>query len=380
MKQSLRVGVDGILIRKQGKGVSRFLVSFLHTFAANPPSDIELTVFITKGVELPPLPSHPKIQYVPIQVFKQITWDLWGFERCLKAIGADLAFTLSDRVRVSRKYLVYFFEIPDYRIADNEAKAGVYQQLSDWMTKNFLASSLQGASHIAASSLFTRNDLITKYQVPEPKVSVIYAAPDPVFVPCSNPEKNQLVREKYQANEGYLLHFSSNNDPRDNTGTLLKAFSLSLKTINHRYKLVIGGVNQLQSFGWDRLLEQLGLQEQVVFAGFVTGNDLVEIFQSADAYVDASLYEGFGFQVAEAITCGIPVICSNVTSLPEVAGDAGILVNPTDEKAIADAIVSVIANPSQRNEMTGKGLQQAKKFSWELTTKELTALMREVAS
>ncbi|MBI4531146.1 MAG: glycosyltransferase family 4 protein [Candidatus Latescibacteria bacterium] len=361
----LRIGVDGVLIRKQGKGVSRFLVSFLQAFAAYEQSTVELVVFVNRDAELPTLPHHYRIHYVPVRVTKQLIWDLWGFDRWLKKTQVDVVFTLADRVRVSRTYVVYLFEIPDYRIALNCRTAGVYQRVSDRITRWCFPRSLRNAAHVATSSVATKNDVIRQYGVPEQKLSVVYSAPDPLFCPCSDVKKIEAIRVRYNAREGYLLHFSSNNDPRDNTGTVLQAFAVSLERLKHSKKLLIGGVRHLESFGWGKLLHDLGLEELVVFTGFTTGTDLVELYQAADVYVDPSLYEGFGFQVVEAMACGTPVITSNVTSLSEVVGDAGILLPPTDTEAFANNLVRVLSDEDLWQSMRHKGLAQVKRFSWQ---------------
>lgn len=375
MRRDLRVGVDGTLIRKYGKGISRFLISFLEAFALKPRSGIELVVFVAKGATLPQLPEHSQIQYVPIRVVKQIVWDLSGFERSLKDASANIAFTLSDRVNISHKYLLYYFEVPDYRFCANLVNAGWYQKISDRITRCFLERTLAKSYRIAASSSFTRNDLLNKYKVPENKVSTIHAAPVDMFKPCDDPDKQQMIRQKHGLENGYLLHFSSNNDPRDNTGTLLKAFSLSLNRLAHNHKLVICSVDKLGSFGWGETLHELGLEDQVVFTGFLSDEDLLGVYQCADVYVDTSLYEGFGFQVAEAMACGVPVICSGTSSLPEVAGDAAVYVDQNNEQEIADAIVYVLGDKQKMREMAEKSLKQAKKFSTERTTKEIVELL-----
>jgi len=321
------------------------------------------------------MPKHSQIRYITVNVIKQIAWDLWGFKQQLKAIGADFVFTLNDCVNINHKYLLYYFEIPDYRFASNRINAGWYQKISDQITKCFLKRTLMRASHIAASSFFTRDDLLEKYTVPEEKISVIYPAPDILFIPCNSPKYKQQIRKKYRSEDGYLLHFSSNNDPRDNTGTLMKAFSLSLSLMPHNCKLVVCGVDRLRSFGWGETLHKLGLADKIIFTGFISNKDLCEVYQGADAYIDTSLYEGFGFQVVEAMACGLPIICSCTSSLPEVAKDAAIFVDQNNKQSIADAIVSVIGDRDKRRELSEKSLQQVKKFSWERTTREIVALL-----
>jgi len=380
MTRSLIVGIDGTLIQKEGKGVSVFLLSFLKEFASKPELDVELVVFITKGAKLPLMPQHSQIRYVPVKVIKHIIWDLWGFDKSLKRIKADIALTLNDRVNIGCKYLLYYFEVPDHRIATNCENAGWYQRISDQLTRCFLKRTFTKAHHIAVSSAFTKGDLLNLYNVPEDKVSVVYAAPLAIFKPSNSYDEKQRIKQKYKAKDGYILHFSSNNDPRDNTGTLLKAFKLSLARIPSGYKLAICGVNKLHSFGWGETLRALGLENKVFFPGFLLDKELLEIYQGADLYVDTSLYEGFGYQVAEAMACGVPVVCSDVSSLPEVGGDAAVYVDQNNEQEISDVIVSIAGNGQKMKEMAKKGLEEVKRFSVERTARELVGLLRSIST
>jgi len=378
MAKNLIVGIDGTLIRKNGKGISRFLISFLEAFVLNPHKDIELAIFVDKRSDLPPMPKHSQIRYIPVKVIKQIIWDLWGFERSLKTTRCDIAFTLSDRVNISYKYLLYYFEVPDHRMASNRLNAGWYQRISDQMTRCFLKKTFAKADHIAVSSEFTKDDLLNLYNIPIDKISVIYPLAVDVFKASNGADKKQGIKEKYGAKDGYVLHFSSNNDLRDNTGTLLKAFALSLSRIPSGYKLVICGVDKLRSFGWGETLNKLGLETKVICTGFLSDDELLEVYQGADVYVDTSLYEGFGFQVAEAMACGVPVICPDGSSLPEVAGDAAVYIDQKNEKNIADVIVSALNDKNKMQVMSEKGIKQARKFTVGDTTKKIIKLIESI--
>jgi len=120
------------------------------------------------------------------------------------------------------------------------------------------------------------------------------------------------------------------------------------------------------------------LEQNVIFTGFVPDGELPYIYNGADLFVYLSLFEGFGIPPLEAMVCGVPVICSDATSLPEVVGDAGILVNPMDQEGVEKAILNVLGSPSLRREMQEKGFLQAKKFSWERTARETLEVYRKI--
>lgn len=375
MVHRLRVGVDATLLRARGKGVSRFLFQFLAAAAATPGLPIDFVVFVDAAADLPSLPQHDRITYMPVHITKGLAWDLWGFRRALRRTRADMAFTLADRVCVDVPYVLYVFEVPDYRAAVSDKNARIYQRLADLATRWMFPRSARRAAQIAVSSAFTGEDLRCRYHVRPEKITLIYPAPAPEFQPARNQCARERVRAKYEAPDGYLLHFSSRNDPRDNTGRVLSAFAKTVQETGHRKRLVIAGVDRLTAFGWNALQCQPGLEGRITFAGFQIGEELVELYQAADAYVDPSLYEGFGFQVAEAMACGIPVICSNTTSLPELVGDAALLVDPLDVAQLADAIRTVVSDPDAAAVMKQRGQLRIERFTWRRTVEALLDLI-----
>ena len=135
------------------------------------------------------------------------------------------------------------------------------------------------------------------------------------------------TRKKYNSNEGYIFHISS-SDPRDNTPVVLRAYKNALAELKIPVKLIIFG--DIRGTGLEALAKGLQLEGRVVFTGRLNQKELLELYQAASVYIDPSLYEGFGYQILEAMSCGIPVITSNVTSLPEVSGNAGIIMDPND--------------------------------------------------
>lgn len=380
----IQAGLDATLAAKQGKGISRFITSFLHAFAAADYPDTRLTVFTNRRAKLPEFPEHPQIQVLPVNVTKLFLWEQIGFPGRLSEIGADVALVFSDRLPVflgknSVKFVLYLFECPDFRIRANRKTAGIYQRLSDRLTQSIFPVSLKKASHIAASSIATKKELIEKYKIPAEKISVIYPAPDPIFRPSANGGGNTRIRRKFGAPEGYVLHFSSNNDPRDNTGVVLQAFKQAQEKLGSGIKLVIGGVERLENFAWDVEIKKLGLENEVRFAGFKTGEDLADLYRGAELYLDPSLFEGFGFQVAEAMACGTPVICSNVSSLPEVAGDAAVLVRPDNPEEISSQIFKLLSDAGYRTRLKGKGVKRSLGFSWPVCVQNLMELMHQIA-
>ena len=143
--------------------------------------------------------------------------------------------------------------------------------------------------------------------------------------------------------------------------------------------MIVGGKGWLYESIFN-YVEQHNLKERVHFTGYIDANDLPTIYSLAEGLVFPSFYEGFGLPILEAMACGCPVITSNVSSMPEVAGDAALLIDPKNTEAIAQAMASVISNEKLRKKLIEKGYEQVKKFTWDKTAEETLALYKQVAN
>ena len=240
-----------------------------------------------------------------------------------------------------------------------------------WFLKVGMRLFTRAATAIIAVSQHTRRDLIELYGAPPAKIHVIYEGIDAAFRPAAPPDVAQ-VTQQYSPDRPYLLMVGT-LEPRKNHATALHALAL-LKREGLPHRLIIAGGR-----GWlfepiRRLVAELGLAEDVCFAGYVPAAALPPLYTGAACVLLPSLYEGFGFPVLEAMACPAPVVCSNVSSLPEVAGDAALLVPPLAADALAAAVRLVVTQPALAAEMRRRGLQQAARFRWTTCAGETTAL------
>lgn len=234
------------------------------------------------------------------------------------------------------------------------------------------------AAHIIVPSESTRLDLIAQLGVDSSKVSVIYEAADDRFIPLPIVETRQYVSQKYSLPETFVL-FVGTIEPRKNVDGLLRAFHhLRTKYGAADVGLVIAG-----SRGWlyDEVLTQireLKLQDSVFLLGRVPDHDLHRLYVAARCHVHAAHYEGFGLPPLEAMACGTPTIVSNVSSLPEVVGDAALLVSPANWEEIAVAMHRLLTDDALHAELRVKGIQRAHGFSWELAARRTLEVYRLV--
>ncbi len=252
------------------------------------------------------------------------------------------------------------------------------QNRFEYLTGRYIYPSLKKADKLIAISEFTKSELIKHLRIPEDKIAVVYMGIDHrEYRPM--PSNDEIVN-KYKLPEDMKIILCVGAEiPRKNLSTLIEAFG-KLKKDYEGVKLVKVG-NPQASGAREKLMKsinKLGLEKEVIFTDFVTEEDLPQIYNAADLYVYPSFYEGFGLPVLEAMACGVPVITSNASSLPEVAGDAAITVDPHDANTLAKAMYDVLTNDQLRENLMKKGLERAKLFSWEKTAKETLKVYEEV--
>jgi glycosyltransferase involved in cell wall biosynthesis len=221
-----------------------------------------------------------------------------------------------------------------------------------------------------AVSESTKKDAMRFWGLQADRVVVIHHGP---FIAPKAPRKD------FGSNKILIV---SDISPRKNHLRLIKAFELVQKRSQNPLELVIAGYMRTAIPELETILQDVKVRNKnskITFAGYLPDAEILALYEQADVFVYPSLYEGFGLPVLEAMACGCPVIASNVSSLPEVVGEAALLVDPYDVEALAHAMLTVLEDDDLKREMSRKGVVQARKFSWEKAGEELLVVCREVA-
>lgn len=225
------------------------------------------------------------------------------------------------------------------------------------------------ADRIIAVSDFTRRDIAEHLlRGPSPgKITVVHEAARAVYMPAPRAPR-----------EGVEFLFVGRRDPYKNLPLLIRAFA-AVKAQDLPARLRIVGADDPRYPEADRLARELGVHDAITWSGYVSDEGLLDAYQQTGVFVLPSNYEGFGLPVLEAMACGTPVICSNRSSLPEVAGDAALMIDPDQPDTLIDAMTRVIKEPSLRDDLSRRGLARAAQFSWEKTARETIAVYEEAA-
>jgi glycosyltransferase involved in cell wall biosynthesis len=256
--------------------------------------------------------------------------------------------------------------------------SSLFNQYCTWL----LPWIVRRSNQTIAVSNYSKQDIITYTQSNPEKIQVIYPGIDPRFQRVGE-QVIAEIRQKLALPDRFILAFGA-PDPRKNTITVLNAF-LNFCQSNPDRSLVIAGVNDTYKATLLQQIDTSPFKHRITILPFVDDADLVSIYNAADLVLYPSLYEGCGFPVLEAMACGTPVIASNVTSIPEVAGDAAILIDPMDIDGITAALVKLSTDLDLRQRLIDRGYQQAQSFSWRRTAQEnlniyQTAIDRRLAS
>lgn len=239
--------------------------------------------------------------------------------------------------------------------------------------QSVVPKSVRRAEHILADSQATKDDLMMLYDTPEEKISVLYCGVDKRFTPVTDKAfAHRVLDELGLRSVEYLLSVGT-LQPRKNYARVIRAVkALRDQGIDLHY-VIAGGKGWLDADIY-RTVSETNMQDRVHFIGFVEDEQLPALYGAARALITASLYEGFGLPLLEAMACGTPVIASNLSSLPEVLADAGMQVDPTDVSAIGEAIARIESYAILRSELIQRGFARAKQFSWERSARQLKAV------
>lgn len=330
--------------------------------------------------------------------YNEISYELPNYK--LNLPHRDLVYNLFTYPKIVQKSLkeadlIHFFSQEDTfllrslkldypTIATCLDTIGLHLMEHDKFKKLFTGYSIKAmakADKIITISEKTKEDLIKYTKIPDEKIKTIYLGVDSKFQVLTD-ETIQKLKKEYSLPPNFILYLGSEQS-RKNFIFLIKSFYYLKKRYNLKIKLVKVGrpqIDKKQRQKTFELIKKLNLTNDIIFIDYIPEKDLTTLYNAANLFVYPSLYEGFGLPPLEAMACGTPVITSNTSSLPEVVGNAGIMIDPKNIQELTDAMYNVLKNPELEKELSKKGLKRAKMFSWEKTAKETLKVYEEVCN
>ena len=312
----------------------------------------------------------PDCHEIVIKGNNRLWWDQMLLPRMLHKLKIDAIICPKNITSFLTKCRCYL-GVTDLAFFDRQLNA--YPFLDTIYMRTLVPFSVRKAAAIFAISENTKKDIIRYSHCNPEKIIVTYLAADKIYQPINDTSHLQEIKQKYRVPDNFIMYVGSLS-PRKNINRLLEAFWNVRKKVPHN--LVLTASKSWKDSSVYKSMVRLNLQDRIHKLGYVDHEDMPALYNLADAYIYPSLYEGFGLPILEAMQCGCPVVASNATSIPEVAGDAAILVDPLDTAALADAIQQVLTNPGIREKLISAGFQQARKFSWDTCAKIMLDTIR----
>ncbi len=372
------IGVDYTPAYEQTGGIGRYVRQLLAALAVLPDENqYRLFVAGAKRSSLPN-PLGPRFRWSPARISPKWFARLWhrlnlyipvevfvGQVDIFHATDFVLPPTLPHTHTLLTVHDLSFVRVPES--ASPRLKAYL---------ETVVPRSVKRADYVLADSLATKLDLIDLYGIQPERVVVLLSGVDPIFRPIHS-AKFISTQKKYQIGECPYIFAVGTVQPRKNYARLIEALSI-LRSRGLEIDLVIAGGKGWLEDPIYAALDQFSMRPYVHFIGFATDDDLPILYSHALCSVFPSLYEGFGLPILEAMACDTPVITSNLSSMPEVAGDAAVLINPYDVEDIAKGIQSVVEDSNLRQSLVQKGRERVKLFTWEKSAQQLLQIYQQL--
>jgi glycosyltransferase involved in cell wall biosynthesis len=380
----MRIGFDYTAAVRQGAGIGRYTRQLFRALIDLDVRNEYVLLVASRGVaplgsregmgyapELGALSARPNVRVVSLPLSDRTLMMVW--HRLRLPLWAELFCGALD-----------LFHSPDFTLPPLRRAVGVltvhdlsfirvpesaHPRLRAYLMQA-VPRSVQRAAWVLADSACTRQDLIELTAATAESVEVVYPGVDQRFGRVGDDALRETVRQRYQLPSRFILALST-LQPRKNFERLIQAYAGLPDTVRRAVKLVIAGGKGWQYEGIFETVRALQLGEAVQFPGYIADQDLPALYSLAELFVLPSLYEGFGLEPLEAMACATPVVTSNVSSLPEVVGDAAVTVDPHDVPALSEAMEHALTDTTLQQKMISRGLERVRLFTWEAAAKRL---------
>ena len=363
----MRIGISCRSLEYPSGGVKEYLLSLVRALLALDSRNTYVLFHAAKRH----FGLFSGVEDISLECPNRLAFDWLALPGALKKHRIDVAFFPSSNMppRVPCKAVVTMHDLGYF-----EKTYSMYRLADTLYMKWAMAYTARRAERLVAISRYTKEDIMRVLGVPQERVSVIHEAADPMYHDPVPGDAVQAFRLRHGLSRPFFLYTGSIS-PRKNLKTLLRAFHAVHERVDADL-VVTGGLSWNED--WDALLAPFDPRGRVLRLGDVPRRDMPALYASALAFVFPSLFEGFGLPVLEAQAVGVPVICSNAASLPEVAGESAWMIDPQDVSGLADALEKTASDASLRENLTALGFANARRFSWEDTAAKTLEVFEDV--
>lgn len=360
----MKIGIDGRAAKwYRGTGIGTYTYELINSISKID-SENEYLIFMP-DTSLNDLSNKKNIKFRNINVnIKNNFWDEVNIPNILENDEIELYHVPQNGVGLPENkkcpFVITLHDIIPYKMPETVSERYL-KIFNEEIPK--IVSMCDG---IITVSNFSKEDISNTFNFPKDKIYVTYLSAEKIYKPLNKILSKRIISSKYGIDDDFILYVGGFS-PRKNISGLITAFSKLKLSSTNSLKLVIAGRKGLSYENYLSLTEKLDISSKVIFPGFIDVMDMPYLYNSAKLLVYPSFYEGFGLPPLEAMSCGTPVIVSNVTSLPEIFSKSSIMVDPYDENALCSAIHECIENKVLKNTLIDKGFSLCKKLTWQST-------------
>lgn len=364
----MRIGIDARFAVRNRRGIGNYTLMLIQQLAEFDKIN-EYVIYIDRVDDQQVLPKQANFT---VKILSPSNYLLWEQIALPLAVNKDkievLHCTANTAPLILSSQIRLISTVHDIMYLYNSNKMpqpkSMYQKMGKLYRKIMVPASFQRVDAIITVSHYSKLDIMSYFPaLPEEKIFVTYEAANEKFRSVDKDAARKRITTEMGIIGTYIFALAG-ADPRKNTETVIKNF-IQLKA--HRcigHKLVLTGLPGWRNSKYYEIVRNAGMEDDIVFTGYISEEQLVDLYNCAEFFLYPSRYEGFGLPILEAMACGTPVITSNVTSIPEIAGDAAVLIEPTNKEQLNKAIVKMLDDGSLKNDMIKKGFEQSAKFSW----------------
>jgi glycosyltransferase involved in cell wall biosynthesis len=377
------IGIEGQrLFRKKKHGMDMVALELIKNLQ-DIDHENEYYIFVKPDEDDSVLKETSNFKIIKLDGGSYPVWEQFALPKAAKKYGCELLHCTSNTAPfftnmplVTTLHDIIYMESSYYKILTGSATA--YQKFGNVYRKLIVPRVVKKSDKIITVSHFEKNRIAEFFDIEEDnRLEAVYNGVSTHFKPISDEAELKRVKEKYHLPDNFFF-FLGNTDPKKNTKGVLKAFSDFLKQTKSDYKLVMldYDMNELK-----KLLDEIGdkqLMNQIVLTGYVVNTDLPAIYSLSTIFLYPSLRESFGIPMLEAMACGVPVITSNTSSMPEVSGDAAHIVNPYNPEEITEGIIKILSEKEYSENLCKKGIERSKLFSWKNMAEQILVLYNEI--
>lgn len=379
----MKIGIEGQrLFRNKKHGMDMVALELIRELQKIDREN-EYFIFIKPDEDDSVIKETPNFKIIQLEGGSYPQWEQIALPKAAKSYGCEILHCTSNTAPININiplvvtlHDIIYMESSYLRILTGAATP--YQKFGNAYRKLVIPRIIKKSCKIITVSHFEKNRIGEFFRMKgDSRLAAVYNGVSEHFKPVADQAEINRVKEKYHLPDHFFF-FLGNTDPKKNTKGTLKAFSDYLKQTGTDYKLVMLDYDHSELM---KLLDEIGdhkLIEKIILTGYVINTDLPAIYCQSKIFLYPSLRESFGIPMLEAMACGVPVITSNTSSMPEVAGDAAYIIDPFRPEEITKAIVNLVNDEDLRAKLIAKGLIQAAKFSWKAMAQSVLEIYREI--